>query len=80
MKVEFAGLGLFFTLGNITPRLRVAVRWVEVPGLCVVLDPVDDVSGLMGLVAGGFTDDDACSDDEVGSGVVVVDGGGVSVA
>lgn len=36
VNVEFAGLGLFFTLGKITPRLRVAILWLDVGVIGVV--------------------------------------------
>lgn len=100
MKVELAGLGLFLTLGNITPRLRVVDLWddegtsgadddddtgddEEDDGADEV-DPPEDVDidvdedieteTLIGVVDGGFAADEPCNDDDVGKGVVVVDG------
>lgn len=51
VKVEFAKLGLFLTLGNITPRFLLL-------GLVVVEDViVMGVVGLVGLFEGEATDD-----------------------
>lgn len=80
VKVEFGKLGLFLTLGNITPRLRVVERCDDVVIPDVVDDEVDEDIIVMGVVDEALLDTDACSDDDVGSGVIVVNGDGLTDA
>lgn len=76
VNVELAGMGLFFTLGKITPRFLVVDLWEL------------EADGVMGVVAGGVLFVGEAIDevgDEVGIegvvvGVTVFDGVGVSVA
>lgn len=69
MKVEFAKLGLFLTLGNITPRFLLF-------GLAVVEDvAVMGVVELVGLFEGEATDDIDVVVDKGGETVGRVDAG-----
>lgn len=86
VNVEFGRLGLFFTLGNITPRLRVVERCddefdVEVDIGVVDVNEIGVIEGeigIMGVVDGVSIVGEASGDDIVGSSVVIVVCDGVS--
>lgn len=74
VKVEFAKLGLFLTLGNITPRFLLF-------GLTVFVDvAVIGVVELVGLFEGEATDDIDVVVDKGGGAVGSIDVAGISVA
>lgn len=74
VKVEFVKLGLFLTLGNITPRFLLF-------GLAVFEDvAVIGVVELVGLFEGEATDDIDVVVDKGGAAVGSIDVKGISVA